>query len=630
MDLGMYLGMPTTTSRVTRETFAHICEKIDRKLAGWKTKYLSLAGRITLAKSTLTTMANYSMQSAKLPRTVCDDVDKRVRRFLWGGTEEKRAIHLISWEAFRKPQKQGGLAIPSARQANAAFMTKLGWRILVEPNALWARVLRAKYCSGRCDIDMFLPKPGMSNVWRGVTENAKFLCEGSQVAVNIGKTTLFWDHKWATNSTLSFLATQPIPTDLLGATVNEMWDSVQGWRWEKFVDYLPQDVIKIIQSFELSDSEEHGDLIYWQQDKQGKFTIRSSLCLMQNVSDAIDDNYWELIWSAPVQQRVRAFLWTVGHDRIMCNSLRFKRKLTDDPKCYVCGAEEESSLHILRDCATARMVWSKLGGPADSTGFYDQPLKQWITTNLQHDDEDGHMIWVTLFCVALWWIWKWRNCIVFGRSQEVPQDIGGFIHVRYNETRRAIDRRLALFLKPRSSSGREEVGVVWKHPPMDWYVLNTDGAAKGTPGPAGGAAIIRDHCGGLISALSLNFGHCHSFKAEVMALLKGLELAHDLKISKLIIQLDNLACVQMIQHKAAGRNECTHMLNQCLHLIYQESWDVKIIHVYREGNRAADWLANYGVSQLLPIIRHSSAPPGLRPILAADLQGVSIPRLLPP
>lgn len=81
-NLGMYLGMPTLTSRITKDTFRHICEKIDRKLGGWKTKYLSLAGRITLAKSTLTTIANYSFQSAKLPRTICDNVDKKVRRFI--------------------------------------------------------------------------------------------------------------------------------------------------------------------------------------------------------------------------------------------------------------------------------------------------------------------------------------------------------------------------------------------------------------------------------------------------------------------------------------------------------------------------------------------------------------------
>lgn len=36
--LGLYLGMPTLTSLVTKETFSHLCEKIDRRLASWKTK----------------------------------------------------------------------------------------------------------------------------------------------------------------------------------------------------------------------------------------------------------------------------------------------------------------------------------------------------------------------------------------------------------------------------------------------------------------------------------------------------------------------------------------------------------------------------------------------------------------
>lgn len=182
-DLGMYLGMPTLTSRVTKETFRHICEKIDRRLSGWKTKYLSLAGRITLTKSTLSTISYFSMQTAKLPRSTCDEIDKKARRFIWGGDEDRRGTHLLAWETLQRPKEQGGLAISSARQANAAFLTKLGWRVLTEPDALWSRVLRHKYCKGRCDIDMFVPKQGSSNVWNGITSNAKFLCEGSRMAV---------------------------------------------------------------------------------------------------------------------------------------------------------------------------------------------------------------------------------------------------------------------------------------------------------------------------------------------------------------------------------------------------------------------------------------------------------------
>lgn len=88
--------MPTLASRVTKEKFSHLCEKIDRRLAGWKTKYLSLAGRITLAQSTISSMSFYSMQTAKLPLSICDDIDKRTRRFIWGGSDTKRATHLLA------------------------------------------------------------------------------------------------------------------------------------------------------------------------------------------------------------------------------------------------------------------------------------------------------------------------------------------------------------------------------------------------------------------------------------------------------------------------------------------------------------------------------------------------------
>lgn len=95
MDKTEDLGMPTLTSRVTNENFSHLCEKINRRLAGWKTKYLSLAGRITLAQSTLSTLANYPMQTAKIPRAICDDLNRKMKKFIWGGNEDKGGTHLL-------------------------------------------------------------------------------------------------------------------------------------------------------------------------------------------------------------------------------------------------------------------------------------------------------------------------------------------------------------------------------------------------------------------------------------------------------------------------------------------------------------------------------------------------------
>lgn len=73
-----------------------------------------------------------------------------------------------------------------------------------------------------------------------------------------------------------------------------------------------------------------------------------------------------------------------------------------------------------------------------------------------------------------------------------------------------------------------------------------------------------------------------------MALAKELELAKDLDIKHLVIQMDNHSCIQIIQSKDCGRGECSHLLARCLLLIESDDWSVKLSHVHREGNRAAN------------------------------------------
>lgn len=73
----------------------------------------------------------------------------------------------------------------------------------------------------------------------------------------------------------------------------------------------------------------------------------------------------------------------------------------------------------------------------------------------------------------------------------IPADIGGFLQVRFNELRKSLLEPIDGALQ--TATKRQEAHIRWNFPPTDWYVLNTDGAAKGAPGTAGGGAIIRDH-----------------------------------------------------------------------------------------------------------------------------------------
>lgn len=95
-DSGVYLGVPTISNKVNKETYAYLCEKIDCRLAGWKTKYLSLAGRVTLAKSTISTLANlfpgnhpkaersrWSLQKISSTRQCCLSYQTRMEGLDW-------------------------------------------------------------------------------------------------------------------------------------------------------------------------------------------------------------------------------------------------------------------------------------------------------------------------------------------------------------------------------------------------------------------------------------------------------------------------------------------------------------------------------------------------------------------
>ncbi|KAL2898047.1 hypothetical protein RDABS01_039829, partial [Bienertia sinuspersici] len=365
-------------------------------------------------------MAYYSMQSSKIPKTVCDDIDRRTRRFIWGGDEEKRKVHLLSWDTVQKPRALGGIGIKSARQVNAAFLTKLGWRVLTEPNALWSRVLRQKYCRGRCDIDMFKATTNMSNVWSGIIENAGTIRKGSSIAVGNGQRTLFWDHSWATDLPLSSEAIQTIPESIEGATVSEMWDASTGWKWDLFGDYLPSDILKRIASHELVEDMEAGDLVYWKGSTHGKFSIKYALKIIRNEESPSSNNQWELVWRAPVQQRIRAFMWLLMHDRLMSNANRVKRRISDDPGCPRCGGPEETLLHLFRDCPIAQNIWRSVGGPACYSSFFLGDIHQWVAKNLRAEGLIYAKIWPTSFAVTLWWIWRWRNCIMFNREREIP------------------------------------------------------------------------------------------------------------------------------------------------------------------------------------------------------------------
>lgn len=148
MDLhATYLGLPFFSRKSNSNYWNYIVEKVQKKLAGWKGKLLSLAGKIQLLKASLQNILIYYLPMFSIPAYIVDRIEKIQRRFLWSGVEERKRNALIKWDKVCV-SKKGGLGIRRLKVFNKALVAKMGWFLLedekigplsLEPNILTIR-----------------------------------------------------------------------------------------------------------------------------------------------------------------------------------------------------------------------------------------------------------------------------------------------------------------------------------------------------------------------------------------------------------------------------------------------------------------------------------------------------------
>jgi len=71
-----YLGVPVSPSRLHVKDWIPLIERNEKKLQAWKGSSLSIAGRMTLINSSLSSSFIYHMSIYLLPKTTVDTLDK--------------------------------------------------------------------------------------------------------------------------------------------------------------------------------------------------------------------------------------------------------------------------------------------------------------------------------------------------------------------------------------------------------------------------------------------------------------------------------------------------------------------------------------------------------------------------
>ena len=90
-----YLGLPLGACFKEVAVWDGVEERLRKRLSFWKRQYISKGGRLTLIRSTLSSMSIYCMSLFHMPRCVSLRLERIQRDFLWGGGALERKPHLV-------------------------------------------------------------------------------------------------------------------------------------------------------------------------------------------------------------------------------------------------------------------------------------------------------------------------------------------------------------------------------------------------------------------------------------------------------------------------------------------------------------------------------------------------------
>ncbi|CAN1353255.1 Putative ribonuclease H protein At1g65750 [Linum perenne] len=618
-DLGRYLGVPILHGRVTKHTYDYLLDRLDSRLAGWKADNLSLAGRVSLASSVLNFLPCYVMQTASLPLSLCDKIDRKIRNFIWGSSNGVRKIHNVNWDTVCKPKKMGGLGLRSARELNKAFLMKVAWNIITRPEELWVKTLVSKYLIKNNVGFTLKSNSGFSSLWRGVMKVWNHTLNGIQWSIKNGKKTNFWKDRWLDSGETLLEHALDIQGVDLSLSVSDFMLADGIWDLDKLSNCLTNDAVLQVFGMTPPNSQLDDDTISWGLDPSGRFTVKSAYLAIKGTDVDGEERLWRRVWQWQGPEKIKHFLWLVSQRKLMTNEERRRRHIADAAICPECQDICEDLNHVLRSCRIAQEVWREELPALAAGATAGLNFEEWWCRGL--DYPDAHL----KFGVINWLLWRRRNRLVFHdentSAREVCSQVKFWVHF-YSSSWKALQ-----VSREAPGLARQAHLIRWRPAGEGCFTLNSDGSLYTNPNRAAAGGVIRDDNGRFVSAFSMNLGSCSIMRAELRSIIEGTKRAWNIGIRNLRTQSDSAAAVRMLTTPGLSGNQHDSLIQQFVELS-SRNWRISIQHIYREANFAADFLANLGHSLDLGIHFFDSPDVALQYWLRFDNIGVCTTRLI--
>ncbi|CAN1190366.1 LINE-1 retrotransposable element ORF2 protein, partial [Linum perenne] len=375
IQFGKYLGMPAEWGSSKVDTFAFILERLHIKAQSWTSLLLSHGGRETLSKSVLQAIPSYIFSCFMLPDKLLNKMDALIRRYWWSGDPKRRAIHWCAANKLTSAKGVGGLGFRSFKEFNEAFLAKVGWNIIHQPNSLWVRLLKALYFP-RHDFVTAPKHHRPSWIWSSILKGRASLLKGLRRNIGNGNDTLTTD-PWLPD--LPGFTASPSSICSISSCISQPQNV---WNVTKLSTLFPQDVVRQILAIPIGPNRME-DRWIWHFNPRGTFSVKSCYHTLKSngLSPTIARKEWKWLWRMNLPPNIKFFLWRVCNNALANLTNLASRNCSPTVSCPCCRSEPESLFHLFFSC--------------DSTADQQIALK---------------------VSACLWTIWKARNEVVFRNS----------------------------------------------------------------------------------------------------------------------------------------------------------------------------------------------------------------------
>ncbi|MCH83355.1 putative non-LTR retroelement reverse transcriptase, partial [Trifolium medium] len=430
----LYLGLPIGGDPRRLGFWEPVVNRLKNRLSGWRSRFLSYGGRLVLLKSVLSSLPVYSLSFFKAPSGTISSIEAILIKFFWGGCEDLRKISWINWKTICLRKEYGGLGVRQLKEFNLALLGKWCWRMLVDKEGLWFRVLAGRYGVERGRLRVGGTRG--STWWRelarirdggGALEGGWF---GGHISrkVGDGSDTFFWTDPWVDGTTLRERFGRLFDlAENKSASVAEMfvrgWGTGgEAWVWRRQLRAWEEELLGECQSLLLTISlQDHvSDRWQWQPDPDDGYTVRGTYQLLTAQAAVTLDAAAGLIWHPQVPLKVSILAWRLLRDRLPTKANLVTRAIlsSEDHLCVSGCGEVETAQHLFLSCSTFGALWSLVSSWIGSSLVTAQTLSDHFVqfTGSAGGLRARHSFMQLIWLACVWVVWTERNNRLFRGS----------------------------------------------------------------------------------------------------------------------------------------------------------------------------------------------------------------------